>query len=90
MNLISALIIWEGRKMAERPLDVIHKSLDTDVLVILKKGFEFRGKLIGYDIHLNIVLANAQLVEGGEVTKQYGKIVIRGDNVLAISPVGSE
>ncbi|WP_461864719.1 LSm family protein [Thermococcus sp.] len=76
--------------MAERPLDVIHKSLDTDVLVILKKGFEFRGKLIGYDIHLNIVLANAQLVEGGEVTKQYGKIVIRGDNVLAISPVESE
>lgn len=57
------------------------------MLVILKKGFEFRGKLIGYDIHLNIVLAGAEMIQDGEVVKKYGKIVIRGDNVLAISPV---
>ncbi|AEH24449.1 small nuclear ribonucleoprotein [Pyrococcus yayanosii CH1] len=75
-----------GRRMAERPLDVIHRSLDKDVLVILKKGFEFRGKLIGYDIHLNVVLADAEMIQDGEVVKKYGKIVIRGDNVLAISP----
>ncbi len=73
--------------MAERPLDVIHKSLDKDVLVLLKRGAEFRGKLIGYDIHLNVVLADAELVQEGETIKKYGKIVIRGDNVLAISPV---
>ena len=72
--------------MAERPLDVIHKSLDKDVLVILKKGFEFRGRLIGYDIHLNVVLADAEMIQDGEIVKKYGKIVIRGDNVLAISP----
>ncbi len=30
--------------MAERPLDVIHRSLDKDVLVLLKRGgSEFRG-----------------------------------------------
>jgi len=76
--------------MAERPLDVIHKSLDKDVLVILKRGAEFRGKLIGYDIHLNVVLADAEMIENGEAVKKYGKIVIRGDNVLAISPVEIE
>jgi small nuclear ribonucleoprotein len=76
--------------MAERPLDVIHKSLDKDVLVLLKRGNEFRGKLIGYDIHLNVVLADAELIQEGEVVKKYGKIVIRGDNVLAISPVEIE
>jgi len=76
--------------MAERPLDVIHKSLDKEVLVILKRGAEFRGRLIGYDIHLNVVLADAQLIEDGEPKKSYGKIVIRGDNVLAISPVEIE
>lgn len=75
-----------GGEMAERPLDVIHRSLDKDVLVILKKGFEFRGRLIGYDIHLNVVLADAEMIQDGEVVKRYGKIVIRGDNVLAISP----
>ncbi|ALV62148.1 Putative snRNP Sm-like protein [Thermococcus sp. 2319x1] len=76
--------------MAERPLDVIHKSLDKEVLVILKRGAEFRGRLIGYDIHLNVVLADAQFIEEGEPKKNYGKIVIRGDNVLAISPVEIE
>ena len=76
--------------MAERPLDVIHRSLDQDVLVLLKRGSEFRGKLIGYDIHLNVVLADAALIQDGEEIKKYGKIVIRGDNVLAISPVEVE
>lgn len=79
--------------MAERPLDVIHRSLDKDVLVLLKRGgSEFRGgRLIGYDIHLNIVLADASLIQDGEAVKSYGKIVIRGgDNVLAISPVEIE
>jgi len=76
--------------MAERPLDVIHRSLDKDVLVLLKRGAEFRGKLIGYDIHLNVVLADASLIQDGEEVKRYGKIVIRGDNVLAISPVELE
>ena len=76
--------------MAEIPLDVIHRSLDKDVLVLLKRGSEFRGKLIGYDIHLNVVLADAALIQEGEEVKRYGKIVIRGDNVLAISPVEVE
>ena len=76
--------------MAERPLDVIHRSLEKDVLVLLKRGGEFRGKLIGYDIHLNVVLAGADYIQDGEVVKSYGKIVVRGDNVLAISPVDIE
>ncbi len=74
--------------MAERPLDVIHKSLDKDVLVLLKRGGnEFRGgKLIGYDIHLNVVLADAELIQDGEVVKKYGKIVIRGETTFWPSP----
>ena len=76
--------------MAERPLDVIHRSLEKDVLVLLKRGGEFRGKLIGYEIHLNVVLADASLMQDGEEVKKYGKIVIRGDNVLALSPVEIE
>lgn len=73
--------------MAERPLDVIHKSLEKDVLVVLKRGLEVRGTLKGYDIHLNLVLANAQVLDNGELVKSYGRVVIRGDNVLAISPI---
>ncbi len=72
--------------MPERPLDLIHGSLDMNVLVVLKREGEFRGTLKGYDSHLNVVLKDAQEIVDGEIVKDYGRVVIRGDNILLISP----
>ncbi|MBU7019362.1 MAG: small nuclear ribonucleoprotein, partial [Theionarchaea archaeon] len=52
--------------MAEKPLDVIHKALDGNVIVELKGSREFRGKLVGYDIHMNLVLEEAEELNNGE------------------------
>ncbi|HID42776.1 MAG TPA: small nuclear ribonucleoprotein, partial [Archaeoglobaceae archaeon] len=49
-------------------------------------GREFRGILNGYDVHMNLVLQNAEEIEGGEVTKKLGSVVIRGDTVVFVSP----
>ena len=46
--------------MAEKPLDIIHKSIEEAVLIELKGGREFRGILKGYDIHMNLVLKDAE------------------------------
>ena len=72
--------------MAQKPLDVIHKSLDENVIVELKGGKEFRGKLIGYDIHMNLVLEDAEELSNGEALRKLGRVVVRGDNVVIISP----
>jgi len=72
--------------MANRPLDILNKALQTSVIVRIKGGREFRGILNGYDIHMNLVLQNAEEIEGGEVTKKLGSVVIRGDTVVFISP----
>lgn len=72
--------------MANRPLDVLNKALQTPVIVRIKGGREFRGVLNGYDVHMNLVLQNAEEIEGGEVTKKLGSVVIRGDTVVFISP----
>jgi len=72
--------------MAERPLDIIHKSVDNNVLVELKGGREFRGKLKGYDIHMNLVLENAEELKDGQLIRNLGYAVVRGDNVVLISP----
>ncbi len=69
-----------------RPLDVLNRSLNTSVLVRLKGGREFRGVLDGYDIHMNLVLINAEEIQDGEVVKKLGSVVIRGDTVVFVSP----
>ncbi|MEM1517281.1 MAG: LSm family protein [Thermofilum sp.] len=55
------------------------------MLVRLKGGRELRGTLKGYDYHLNLVLENAEETKGSK-TRQLGTIVIRGDNIVLISP----
>ncbi len=72
--------------MAKRPLDVLNRALQTPVLVRLKGGREFRGILNGYDIHMNLVLENAEEIQNGEVVRKLGNVVIRGDTVVFISP----
>jgi small nuclear ribonucleoprotein len=72
--------------MANRPLDVLNKSLQTPVIVRIKGGREFRGILNGYDIHMNLVLQNAEEIQSGEVIRKLGSVVIRGDTVVFVSP----
>ena len=71
---------------AQRPLDVLNRALGSSVLVSLKGGRELRGKLSGFDIHVNLVLEGAEELQGTEAVKRYGTMIIRGDNVVFISP----
>jgi small nuclear ribonucleoprotein (snRNP)-like protein len=72
--------------MSQRPLDILNESLETPVIVRLKGGRDFRGELQGYDVHLNLVLDKAEELKEGETVRKFGTIVVRGDNVVYISP----
>jgi len=72
----------------QRPLDVLNRALGSSVLVSIKGGKEFRGKLSGFDVHVNLVLEEAEEIQGGQSLKRYGTMIIRGDNVVFISPAG--
>lgn len=72
--------------MTQRPLEILDKALNQKpVIVSLKGGREIRGILQGYDIHMNLVLENAEEEIDGRVTKS-GTLIVRGDNVIYISP----
>ena len=73
---------------SQKPFDLLSKSLDQRVLIKLKGGRELRGKLRGFDQHMNLVLENAEEVVHGdeENIKNLGTIIVRGDNVIIISP----
>jgi len=72
--------------MAEKPMDVLNRALGSQVLVGVKGGKEFRGKLVGFDMHVNVVLDDAEELQNGETKKRYGRLVIRGDSVIFVSP----
>ena len=72
--------------MGNRPLDILNDSLNTPVIVRLKGAREFKGELQGYDVHMNLVLDKAEEIKDGESIRQMGSVVIRGDNVVYVSP----
>ncbi len=70
-----------------KPLDVLNKSLRSPVIVRIRGGREFRGTLEGYDLHMNLVLSDAEELVGDATAKELmGEILVRGDNVVYISP----
>ncbi|ADN37399.1 Like-Sm ribonucleoprotein core [Methanolacinia petrolearia DSM 11571] len=72
--------------MTKRPLEILDQALNQKpVIVSLKGGREIRGILQGYDVHMNLVLENAEEEING-VIKNQGTLIVRGDNVIYISP----
>lgn len=39
-----------------------------------------------FDLHMNLVLNDAEELQDGEVTRRLGVVLIRGDNIVYISP----
>jgi len=70
----------------ERPLDLLNKAKGKEVLVQLKNERQFVGKLLAFDIHINVVLDGAKEVVDGEVKKNLGLTFVRGDTIIFISP----
>lgn len=72
--------------MTEMATKILEESLGKVVLVRLKGGRSLRGKLQGFDQHMNLVLEEAEDITESAQTESLGTIVVRGDNVIIISP----
>ncbi len=70
----------------ERPLDALNEAKDSLVVVELKNGNTVRGKLLAFDIHLNVVLDDAEELKDGEVSRKLGRVMVRGDTIVLIIP----
>ena len=69
-----------------KPLDILKQAIGKNVIVVLKGKREYRGVLDGYDPHMNLVLKNAEELFSGESVGRTATIIVRGDNVIYISP----
>lgn len=70
----------------ERPLDMLNHSRGKEILLQLKNDRQIVGKLVAFDIHINLVLDNAKELVNGEVKKSLGLAFVRGDTIIYISP----
>ena len=69
-----------------KPLSILGKYLNKPVMVELRGGKQYRGTLDGFDPHLNIVLRKAEELLDGKVIRKHELAIVRGDNVIYISP----
>jgi small nuclear ribonucleoprotein len=70
-----------------RPFDHLNSWVGKSVLVLMKGNVKIRGKLMAFDIHMNVVLDDAELLEEDNSVKvKYGKAMLRGDSLIMITP----
>jgi small nuclear ribonucleoprotein (snRNP)-like protein len=69
-----------------RPLDTLNNARHKRVIIELKNNKQIIGNLEAFDIHINVVLHEAEEHVDGEVKRKLGNVFIRGDTIILISP----
>ncbi|MFX1316638.1 MAG: LSM domain-containing protein [Promethearchaeota archaeon] len=80
-------------KRSNRPIDYLKSSIDKIILIKVKRNRLFRGRLGGFDEHLNLYLEETSQIfeyqdEDGNIREEHedlGSIVVRGDNVIFVN-----
>jgi len=69
------------------PLKLLSRNLNEEVVVKLKDGRTCRGVLENCDNYMNLILRDAEEVDdsGCNTEVKYGKVLIRGNNILWIT-----
>ena len=73
--------------MQQRPLDVLGNSENKRIIIHVKNRDKITGMLKAFDSHLNIWLEEAEVQSAdGENNVKLGTVLVRGDNIVLISP----
>jgi len=76
----------ETKLAADMTFKVLNESIGKTVLIKLKGGKVIRGSLQGFDQHMNLILEGSEEMLAEGKSNSLGTIVVRGDNVVLISP----
>jgi len=69
---------------SKRPLTVLQKNTKKDVIVTLKSGVEYKGKMENVDSYMNLIMTDAEELDQGKTVGKFGRVIVRGNNVLFI------
>jgi len=74
----------------KNPLHILQAAQNSEILLRLKDGTEYRGLLKEIDPYMNIILESATEIMDGSPVAKYNEIFIRGNNLLFIKPDASQ
>lgn len=63
---------------------MLQKSTKKTVTVRLKNEVEYKGKMDNVDSYMNLIMTDAEELQQGKVLANYGRVIVRGNNVLFI------
>jgi len=66
------------------PIQMLEKSMNKKLTLLLKDGRTVEGTLTGFDEHMNLVLDDTDERRDDSMRK-IGQIILRGNNVVTIS-----
>ena len=66
-------------------VQVLKENVGKNIMIKLKGDKVIRGTLSKFDQHMNLVLSDAIESKGEDQTK-LGNILLKGDNIIIISP----
>jgi len=73
-----------------RPINVLMKSTNKEIIVKLKNNIEYKGRMFRCDNYMNILLESAEERKNSKPVANYGNIFIRGNNILYICISGEK
>jgi len=73
-----------SQSSAKRPLTALQKSTKKKVTVRLKSEVEYKGKMDSVDSYMNLIMTDAEELRDNKVIANYGRVIVRGNNVLFI------
>jgi len=73
-----------SQTIAKRPLTTLQKNTKKIVIVRLKNDVEYKGKIVNVDSYMNLIMTDAEELRNGKTIEKYGRVILRGNNVLFI------
>ena len=73
-----------SKTTAKRPLTTLQKNTRKSVIVRLKNDVEYKGKIVNVDSYMNLIMSDAEELNDGKIVEKYGRVILRGNNVLFI------
>ena len=85
---LDALNKARGKRVVVQLKNVKKKSVKKDdgSVEMTDQRVELVGNLNAFDIHINVVLDDAEEMVDGQTTRKLGTVFIRGDTIVLISP----
>ena len=68
----------------KRPLTTLQKSTKKNIVVRLKNEVEYKGKMENVDSYMNLIMTDAEELSSGKPIGKFGRVIVRGNNVLFI------